>query len=114
MFDFSAALSSKPPATTAAPHSSQNTNGAPAEDDWNFSSALPEEAQPTSQSLAVSDKEIGIIFEVSRQKPEEPVINILAKFSNKSANAISEYTFQIAVTKVGRPRAMGVCAEWPS
>ena len=78
----------------------RTTNGALAEDDWNFSSALPEDSLPTSSSLIVSNKEIGIVFDVQRRAGEEAIVHVLAKFSNKSPIPITEYTFQVAVTKV--------------
>ena len=78
------------------------TNGTSIEDDWNFSSALPEDSLPTSSSVVVSQKEVGIVFDVQRRPDEESIVHVLAKFSNKSANAITEYTFQVAVTKASR------------
>ena len=55
---------------------------------------------PSSSSLVVSDKEVKIVFDVSRRPTSDAVIDILAKFSNKSVSVITEYTFQVAVTKV--------------
>ncbi|MCJ1410096.1 hypothetical protein MMC19_004181 [Ptychographa xylographoides] len=98
MFDFSS--TTNPPKPAAAPVSmNQNMNGASADDDWAFSSALPEDGLPSSTSLIVSSKEVEIAFDVSRRKTDDTIIDILAKFTNRSANAITEYTFQVAVTK---------------
>lgn len=100
MFDF--ASSTSQPAQRTASHIpvAQNSNGASADDDWNFSSALPEDSLPSSNSLTVSSKEVQISFDISRRKTDDTIIDILAKFTNKSANPITEYTFQVAVTKV--------------
>jgi ADP-ribosylation factor-binding protein GGA len=76
------------------------TNGYVIDDDWNFSSALPDDGLPSSSTITVSQKEIGIVFNVSRRTTDESVIEILAKFSNRSPNLITEFTFQVAVTKV--------------
>ncbi|MCJ1311440.1 hypothetical protein MMC25_005111 [Agyrium rufum] len=103
-FNFSASMSQPPPAP-APVNPSQTTNGAPMDDDWDFSSALPEDTAPTSQELVVSDQDINITFHVKRQGPTEPVLAVLAVFSNKTPNAITEYTFQVAVTKSGRKLA---------
>ncbi|MCJ1360284.1 MAG: hypothetical protein MMC33_010288 [Icmadophila ericetorum] len=89
---------SRPQAAVAAPPS-HNTNGSTADDDWNFSSALPEDSLPHTTSVVVSDKEVAINFDVSRRTNGEPILDIVAKFSNKSPNSITEYTFQVAVTK---------------
>ena len=83
-----------------------NSNGAPpADDDWNFTSALPDEL-PTKSTLVVSQKEIGITFQVSRKATDETVVEILAKFSNRSSNPITELTFQVAITKVSFRKLM--------
>ena len=100
MFDFSASTPQPAPQPNSPP-TNQVTNGASTDDDWNFSSALPEDTSlPSSTSLTVSDKEVVIQFDVSRRTADEPVLNILAKFSNKSAHPVTEYTFQVAVTRV--------------
>ena len=91
---------SRPQVAGAA--SSQNTNGSTADDDWNFTSALPEDSLPYATSVVVSDKEVAINFDVSRRTNGEPILDIVAKFSNKTATPITEYTFQVAVTKVMR------------
>ena len=102
MFDFASSASQKAATPNPAQTSTSNTNGNSVDDDWSFSSALPEDSSlPTATSLVVSDKEVAIQFDVSRRKGNDPVLDILAKFSNKSAHAITEYTFQVAVTKVG-------------
>lgn len=69
------------------------------EDDWNFSSALPDEI-PSKSMITVSQKEIGIAFQVSRRAIPEATIDVLARFSNRSSNPVTELTFQVAVTKV--------------
>ena len=75
-------------------------NGAAIDDDWNFSSALPEDSLPSNSQVTVSQKEVAIVFEVSRRSNDENIIDIHAKFSNRTPNLITEYTFQVAVTKV--------------
>ena len=100
MFDFAASKPSPAPTPNPSSTINQTANGSSADDDWNFSSALPEDNLPSTVSLVVSDKEVAISFKVSRRESDEAVLDILATFSNKSGSAITEYTFQIAVTKV--------------
>lgn len=70
------------------------------EDDFTFTSALPEEAPPASNQLQWTEDRIRFDFSVSRSKESESVVLIEAKFSNVSSDIISEFTFQVAVTKV--------------
>jgi ADP-ribosylation factor-binding protein GGA len=94
MFDFGPAPT-PPPASTAAP--------APEDDDeWAFSSALPEgNGLPSANDISVTDSEaLRIALHATRTSPSDLAITMTVKFSNKSAQAISELTFQVAVTKV--------------
>ena len=78
----------------------KTANGSALEDDWNFSSAVPDDGPPTNSQITVSQKDVAIVFEVSRRQNDENVIDILAKFSNRTPNPIAEYTFHVAVAKV--------------
>ena len=80
----------------------QQTNGTSTDDDWNFSSALPDDGSslPATNHLIVSNTSVNISFAVSRPSDRDSVINVLAKFSNTTFSPITEYTFQVAVTKV--------------
>ena len=80
---------------TVAPNGS-----ASADDDFTFSSALPDEVAPTTNNLQFTQNEIGFTFEVSRRESVESTVEIMAKFSNLSALPITDFTFQVAVTKV--------------
>jgi len=93
IFDFAKAA---PPATTIPP--------APANDDdeWSFSSALPESnGLPSSKSITITDTTINISLHATRKSPSDPIITLNVKFSSKVAQLITELTFQVAVTKVG-------------
>ena len=80
----------------------QQTNGTSTDDDWNFASALPDDGSslPTTNHLVVSNTAVHISFAVSRPSDRDSVINVLAKFSNATPSPITEYAFQVAVTKV--------------
>ena len=80
----------------------QQSNGTSADDDWNFSSALPDDGSslPTTNNVNVSTTAVNISFAVSRPSDRDSVINVLAKFSNTTPSPIMEYTFQVAVTRV--------------
>lgn len=96
------ASSTKSPATQPTSTASQHTNGASADDEWNFSSALPEDNAnlPPSNDVVVANNQIGIVFSATRLAGSESSIHILASFSNRTAKLVTEYTFEVAVTKV--------------
>lgn len=92
IFDFAKAA---PPVTAIPP--------APANDDeeWSFSSALPESnGLPSSNSITVTDSTINISLHAARKSPSDPIVIMDVKFSNKVSQLITELTFQVAVTKV--------------
>lgn len=95
--------SPKPP-VSSTPTPLQQSNGASTntDDDWNFASALPAEnsSLPASNEVIVSQTAVTVSFKASRtDKPDSP-ISILASYSNNTSSLITEYTFQVAVTKV--------------
>ena len=73
------------------------------EDDWNFTSSLPEaeSTQPTSHDLQVLSSYIRIDFQATRQAQDQ-TIHIVAHFSNNTNQSISGLHFQVAVEKVSR------------
>lgn len=83
---------SQPPVPASAP--------APAadDDDWAFSSALPE--GPPSNTITVSDTNLNISLHVTRDPANASVITLSLTYSNKTAQPISELEFKTAVTKV--------------
>lgn len=101
LFDFA---SSKPAVTQSqpAPNSQQATNGASADDDWTFTSALPDDGSelPAHNSLTVSNTAVKVDFRVERPESTDSAISISALFSNNTPSLITEYTLQVAVTKV--------------
>ncbi|KAF2723455.1 VHS-domain-containing protein [Polychaeton citri CBS 116435] len=62
------------------------------EDEWTFSSALPEHHE-----LQVTDSELITKFDVSRASESEIIIQ--SKMSNNTSQPIGDLTFQLAVTK---------------
>jgi len=107
LFDF-ASPKPTPPTTQIRTSSHQASNGAPADDDWNFASALPDDTfnLPSANNLIISNTAVKIAFQVSRPNVSESSISIQASFSNSSPTIITEYTFQVAVAKVAFPRFM--------
>lgn len=101
LFDFAQPSRQQNPITSQSGPLIQS-NGSTAEEDWNFSSALPDESAslPSSKDLSVSNSTVAILFKLSRPSNKESVVAINAHFSNTSANLITEYTFQVAVRKV--------------
>ncbi|TVY80627.1 putative ADP-ribosylation factor-binding protein [Lachnellula suecica] len=85
MFDFG---NHQPPAPAAAAD----------EDEWAFSSALPE-GLPSSNTIAVSKTNLSISLHAAREPNSPTVITMSLTFSNQTDQPISELTFQAAVTK---------------
>lgn len=69
------------------------------DDEWAFSSALPE-GLPASNTLDVSTTSLGISLHASREAQSPSIITMSLSFSNRSDQAITELTFMAAVTKV--------------
>ncbi len=107
MFDFSSSLqksgSQTPVSQPAATPAQQSLNGANNKnainnsnnDDWEFASALPEES--LTNDVVVASTTVKIVLNASRRSDDS--IGLVALFSNNTTNHITEYTFQIAVTK---------------
>jgi len=90
-FDFSQPASPAPPTPAIA---------AADDDDWAFSSALPESnGLPSSHDITVTDTSVNVTVRASRKTPSDPVIALNASFSSKVAYLITELEFQVAVTK---------------
>ncbi|KAF3404597.1 hypothetical protein DPV78_002085, partial [Talaromyces pinophilus] len=72
----------------------------PADDEWSFTSALPTESElPTTNRVRILDSLLAVDFE-ARRKPGEPrTIQIMALFSNKSSQPLTELHFQVAVER---------------
>lgn len=93
LFDFGQAPSPAPPQATA--------QVADDEDEWAFSSALPESnGLPSSNDITVASSTVLIALHATRTSPSDPAITMTVKFSNQASQPISELTFQVAVTKV--------------
>ncbi|MDI1484939.1 MAG: ARF-binding protein [Ramalina farinacea] len=96
LFDFAS-----PAPQTAQPPSqpNQTTNGAATDEDWDFASALPDDGLPPSNQLVVSNTSVNITFKASRIGQSSDAVSLMAQFSNNTPTLITEYTFQVAVTK---------------
>lgn len=97
MFNFASSIQ---PADSSSPQSvtPQPSNGTSGDNDWNFTSALPDDntTLPTSNTLIVSKTSVTIVFQVSRLSSNDPVIDVVAQFSNNTDSLITEYAFQVA------------------
>ncbi|KAF2219952.1 VHS domain-containing protein [Elsinoe ampelina] len=93
--------STHPPPTSQPASSLLNLgNGqsaaAPADDEWTFTSALPQD-QP--HQITVTNGSIQTIFRVSRPQGADDWIQIESRISNATSLPIADLTFQLAVTK---------------
>ena len=88
----------------------QQSNGAAADDDWDFASALPEDNTklPSVNELILARTPVTIAFKISRPEQGDSIVSILANSSNPTDHVITEYTFQVAV-KASPP--VYVCAS---
>lgn len=95
--------STKPPSQLAAkpPQNPQPSliaiSSTTADDEWNFESALP---PSDSFNLSLTSTSINISWQMSRPANQSGVIEIRSMVSNLTATPISNFTFQVAVTKV--------------
>jgi hypothetical protein len=91
-------LAAKPPQN---PQSSLiSTSSTTADDEWNFESALP---PSDSFNITLTSSSIHIGWQLSRPADQSGVIEIKSKVSNLTAVPVSNFTFQVAVTKVSEP-----------
>ncbi|KAL8976875.1 MAG: hypothetical protein Q9205_007211 [Flavoplaca limonia] len=99
MFNFASPKISTP--ATTVPSQQRNGASTVTDDDWNFASALPADntSLPSSNEMIISKTSVMVAFRVSRSDRPEAPISILASYSNNTSSLITEYTFQVAVTK---------------
>jgi ADP-ribosylation factor-binding protein GGA len=92
IFDFA----NPAPAPAAAPTATAD------DDEWAFSSALPE-GLPAENTILVSETSLSILLYAAREPQTPAVITMSISFSSKTDQPISELTFMAAVTKVRTP-----------
>lgn len=85
--------------SAATPQASQAPQPAANDDDWAFSSSLPESSLPSSNTIEIQSSLVKVEFACTRQAGQ-PGINITAAFSNMTNEPISGLHFQLAVEKV--------------
>lgn len=72
----------------------QSTTAAHDDDDWTFSSSVPD----TAKDIMVNNTSVRIIFNVSRES--DTVLLIKSQISNNTPAPVSELTLQVAVSRV--------------
>jgi ADP-ribosylation factor-binding protein GGA len=90
-------LAAKPPQNPVSQPSLISTTTESQDDEWNFASALPVQ---TPSTLTLTNSSIQIAWELSRSATNPSIIEIKSKISNNTASPVSNFTFQVAVTKV--------------
>lgn len=77
----------------------QGSAQAAGDDDWTFTSALPQTTTPSFGKTQILGSPIRIDF-LSQRKPGENKIHVVATFSNTTDLPVSELHFQVAIEKV--------------
>ena len=72
----------------------QNTGASAGDDDWAFSSALPNERE-----IAVLNSKINVMFRIQKLDGSPNAIAIKSSISNNTSSPIQDLTFQLAVMK---------------
>ncbi|KAL9946964.1 hypothetical protein D7B24_000771 [Verticillium nonalfalfae] len=90
---------SPPQSTTPVPAAAPTSND---DDEWSFSSALPQAAAPTQpreHKAVISDGGVRIEMLANRTTANSSAMNIVFAFSNTTAQPVTELHYQVAVTK---------------
>lgn len=96
-FQYQQSTQPPPPPSSALLELGSSSSTGPAQDDeWTFSSALPPDH---GHATTITNTAVRIDIMASRQGP---LIKITLRVSNNTAQLISDFTFQAAVTKVWR------------
>ncbi|KAL2860892.1 VHS domain protein [Aspergillus lucknowensis] len=70
------------------------------DDEWNFTSSLPESSSlPSTNRVRVLDSSLKIEFVARRAPQQQRQIHIVAQFSNATGQPLNELHFQVAVEK---------------
>ncbi|KAL3463176.1 VHS domain-containing protein [Aspergillus heterothallicus] len=73
---------------------------APEEDEWNFTSSLPESsALPSTNRVQVLNSSLKVEFVARRHPQQQQQIHIVARFSNATSQPLNDLHFQVAVEK---------------
>ncbi|KKK22345.1 VHS domain protein [Aspergillus rambellii] len=84
----------------SGPSVPERTSAKGAEDDeWNFTSSLPESSLPSTSRVHVLNSALKIEFVVRRHPQQPRQIHIVALFSNGTNQVLNELHFQVAVEK---------------
>lgn len=75
-----------------------------ADEEWSFTSSLPEGALPSTNKIRVLDSSLVIDFAARRNPGQNRQIHIVAVFSNTTSRSITELHFQVAVERVSPSR----------
>ncbi|QKX56244.1 uncharacterized protein TRUGW13939_03345 [Talaromyces rugulosus] len=88
------------PTPPPGPSQAASTSGGGAfDDEWSFTSSLPESTLPTSNRVRVLNSSLVIDFEVRRRPEDTKSIQMVALFSNATNQALTELHFQVAVER---------------
>ncbi|KAJ9201866.1 hypothetical protein DTO164E3_3304 [Paecilomyces variotii] len=87
---------------SSSQHVSQQATGtknAAGDDEWTFTSSLPESSLPSTNKVQVLNSSLRIEFAARRNPGHPRQIHVVALFSNATSRPLSELHFQVAVEK---------------
>lgn len=86
--------------TSAQASTTTTTKESDGDEEWSFTSSLPENTLPSTHQVRVLSSSLTIDFASRRSVTNERQIQIVALFSNATGQPLTELHFQVAVEKV--------------
>lgn len=88
-------------ASSSAPGQTEANNSG-GDEEWTFTSALPEGTLPSTNKVRVLNSSLVIDFAARRNPGHDRQIHVVALFSNSTSRLLTELHFQVAVERVCR------------
>lgn len=89
-------------ASSSAPGQTEANNNSGGDEEWTFTSSLPEGTLPSTNKVRVLNSALVIDFAARRNPGHDRQIHIVALFSNSTSRPLTELHFQVAVERVCR------------
>ncbi|KKA24736.1 VHS domain protein [Rasamsonia emersonii CBS 393.64] len=86
-------------ASSSAPGQTEANNNSGGDEEWTFTSSLPEGTLPSTNKVRVLNSALVIDFAARRNPGHDRQIHIVALFSNSTSRPLTELHFQVAVER---------------